>query len=35
MQLVVESESLLLWERAETLGLQSVPFPHETKLTRN
>lgn len=35
MQLVVESQSLFLWERAETLSLQSVPFPQETKLTRN
>lgn len=35
MQLVVESQSLFLWERVETLSLQSVPFPQETKLTRN
>lgn len=35
MQLAVESQSLFLWERAETLSLQSVPFPQETKLTRN
>lgn len=35
MQLVVESESLFLWEHAETLSLQSVPLPQETKLTRN
>lgn len=35
MQLVVESESPFLWEHAETLSLQSVPLPQETKLTRN
>lgn len=35
MQLVVESESVFLLEHAETLSLESVPFPHETKLTRN